>query len=171
MSDTEKDEAARALERLMSGQSAAPTPQPKPRAAPTPQVRVNPAVAKPAPKPAQKVARPAAPSSPPQQSLAQAMAAQRPAVSKKAKSREKPGMNLRRTLIPVLLTGGFLLLALATVRFAWNSIDNPMLDLPRGVLIAMVSLGVVCWLLAAANMFAVRRALRISPQEQPAGPR
>ena len=80
-------------------------------------------------------------------------------------------MALRRTLIPILLTGGFLLFALALARFAWNSIDNPMLDLPRGILIAMVSLGVVCWLLAAANMFAVRRALQKSQHKQPADPR
>jgi hypothetical protein len=171
MSDTDKDETARALERLTSGPSSGPTPQPRPRTAPTPQVRVNPAVARPAAqkppaqKPVQKVARPAAPSSAPDQSLAAAVARARHATPKQKTQHAAPGLALRRTLIPVLLTGGFLLIGLAIIRFAWSSIDNPMLDLPRSVVIAMISLGVVCWVLAALNMFLVDRSLRKTQQE------
>lgn len=167
MPDPDKDDVARALERLTSGPGSAPTPQPRPRAAPTPQVRVSPSVAKTtAQKPAQKALRPAGPNAAPDQLLSAPISAARPKETEPKARRPAPGMGLRRTLIPILLTGGFLLIALAVVRFAWNSIDNPILDLPRWVVIAMVSLGAVCWLLAGANMFAVHRSLQRAGPER-----
>ena len=172
MPDPDKDDVARALERMASGQSDAPTPQPKPRVGTPPKVRVNPAVPhSQAQKPVQKIARPAAPgAASPARAAAPASVARSLQESLKGAKvittarrvppRTAPAMGLRRTLIPILLTGGAILMALATVRYAWNSIDNPTLDLPRGIVIAMVALGLVCWLLAAANMLAVRRGMR-----------
>jgi hypothetical protein len=170
MPDPDKDDVARALERLTSNPSSAPTPQPKPRVAPTPKVRVNPAASQPAvQKPAQKVARPgspgpnskARPAKPDsiEQSIAAAASAARKSAPRAKAKQVIPGLALRRTLIPVLLTGGALLIILATIRYAWNSIDNPMTELPRTIATAMICVGLICWLLAAANMFLVRRAL------------
>jgi hypothetical protein len=161
MPDPDNDEVARALERLTSSPGKAPASNPRNRPAPSPKVRAAPVAAQPAkapqkPKarPVQKIARPAAPA----ETKAPAPAKPKP-VPKKKTPPPIPGLALKRTLIPTLLTGGALLLALATVRYAWNSIDNPLLDVPRSMVIGMACVGVVCWLLAAANMYLVHRTI------------
>ena len=75
------------------------------------------------------------------------------------------GVGLRRTLIPILLTGGVLLSALASIHFLWNSVDNPLIDLPGGVAFGLYGAALICWLLAAVNMAAVRRQIENSPKQ------
>jgi hypothetical protein len=70
-------------------------------------------------------------------------------------------------LIPILLTGGVILAALATIHFIWDSVDNPAIDLPRSVVGGMYLLALICWGLAAANMAAVRRQIRNSKEQSP----
>jgi hypothetical protein len=175
MAEPTNDDAAKALERLANPQ--APTPQPRPRSAST----VKPQPTKPQPfKPqaagAPKTARPAAPAArapalakkaqpatPPvdlQQALAGTHAA--PGLRSRARPKSDPvafQLNLKRTAIPVLLTLGFILIALGTVHFAWKSDDNPVLELPNGIVIGMFAAGAVLWGLALLNMLSVRRTL------------
>jgi len=167
MADPTNDEAARALERLASTQAGAPTPQPNPRAgAPTP----RPATPRPAapgagrsaaPATSAKPARPQAPAAQDlQRSLAAAATSRAPSSPKPVAKPRASGNTFRRTLIPILLTSGFILIALATVHYAWRSIDNPVVDLSTPIVLCMFATGAVAWALAAANMLAVRRARR-----------
>ncbi len=181
MAEPTNEDAAKALERLTNPQ--APTPQPKPRPAPT----AKPQATKPQPfKPqpaakagaakasAAKAARPAGPpakapvvakkAAPAPVDLQQALAGAHAAPGLRTAPRAKSdpvafGLALKRTVIPVLLTLGFVLISLGVVHYAWKSDDNPVLELPTGVVIGMLAAGAVLWGLAALNMASVRRTL------------
>lgn len=177
MADRENEEAARALERLSAPQTSGPTPQPKPRAA------AASSAAKPArpaaPRPSAPVARPDAPARPraaEAQDLQHALAAAAANPSASGTARAKPpGANartalaFRRTVIPILLTLGFILVALALTHYAWKSDDNPVIELSTPIVLAMLATGLLAWLLAAANMLSVRRALRDASPPSPDG--
>ena len=179
MAEPTNDDAAKALERLTNPQ--APTPQPKPRPAPTakPQpTKPQPFKPQPAGKPgAAKTVRPAAPAAkaptkpvkkpeppPPPVDLQQALAGTRAAVGLRTAPRAKSDpvafqLALKRTAIPILLTLGFILIALGIVHYVWKSDDNPVLELPTSIVIGLLSGGVVLWGLAVLNMLSVRRTL------------
>jgi len=186
MAEPTNEDAAKALERLSNPQ--APTPQPKPRPSPAakpqptkPQpFKPQPAAAKPG---AAKSARPAAPSakapSPVKKptpapalpvNLQEALAGTRhaaPGLRTAPRSKSDPvafQLALKRTAIPVLLTLGFILVSLGVVHFAWKSDDNPVLELPTGIVIGLFTAGAVLWALAALNMVSVRRTLA-TPRE------
>jgi hypothetical protein len=183
MAEPTNEDAAKALERLSNPQ--APTPQPKPRPSPAakpqptkPQpFKPQPAAAKPG---AAKSARPKAPSakapSPAKKptpapapalpvNLQEALAGTRhaaPGLRTAPRSKSDPvafQLALKRTAIPVLLTLGFILVSLGVVHFAWKSDDNPVLELPTGIVIGLFTAGAVLWALAALNMVSVRRTL------------
>jgi hypothetical protein len=178
------EDAAKALERLTNPQ--APTPQPKPRSAPAakpqptkpqpfkPQPVAKAGAAKagaakttrptaPAPKaPTKPVKKPEPP--PPPLDLQQALAGTRAAVGLRTAPRAKSDpvafqLALKRTAIPILLTLGFVLIALVIVHYVWKSDDNPVLELPTGIVIGLLAGGVVLWGLALLNMLSVRRTL------------
>jgi hypothetical protein len=170
MAEPTNDDAARALERLSSPD--APTPQPKPRIVPTaksPSGRPAAPSAKTAKAPAPMAKAPAptrkpAPVAPPP-SLQQALAESRlkpcgPKASPRCKPRTVPrGLGLKQTLIPILLTIGVILISLAIVHFAWKSDDNPVMDLPVWIIIALLAAGSLSWAVAGVNMLSVRRTL------------
>ena len=183
MAEPTNDDAAKALEKLTNPH--APTPQPKPRPAPTakpqptkPQPFKPQPVAKAGPA---KTARPAAPAhastktvkksepAPPAVDLQHALAGARTAApglrtARRAKSDPVAfQLALKRTAIPILLTLGFILIALGIVHYAWNSDDNPVLELPKGIVIGLLAGGVVLWVLAVLNMLSVRRAFAARP--------
>ena len=183
MTEPSNEDAAKALERLTNPQ--APTPQPKPRPAPT----AKPQPTKPQPFKPQagggtgKAARPAAPvakvpakpakkpspAPPPPVDLQAALAGSRhtaPGLRTAPRAKSDPAafqLAIKRTAIPVLLTLGLILLALGVVHFAWNSDDNPVLELPTAVVVALFAVGAVLWGLAALNMISVRRTLAARP--------
>jgi hypothetical protein len=180
MAEPSKDDAAKALERLTSPN--APTPQPKPRVAPITKPQPIPKPVRPGapgasrpPAPAVKATSAKAPAvrktpAPPPVDLQQALAGSHtaaPGLRSTRRPKSDPGalqLTLKRTAIPVLLTLGFILVSLAVVHYAWRSDDNPVLELPTGIVIGLMAGGVVLWGLAGLNMVSVRRGLAARPQ-------
>ena len=68
-------------------------------------------------------------------------------------------LGARRTLIPILLTGGFILIVLAGLHFLWVADNDPMAGVPLWLVGLMIVLSLVSWLLAAINMQAVKHLL------------
>lgn len=68
-------------------------------------------------------------------------------------------VNFRQTLIPILLTGGFIMVVLGLLHFLWTGENNPLADLPGWLLTVVFLFGLVLWALAAANMLSVKSAL------------
>jgi len=178
MAEPTNDDAAKALERLTSPQG--PTPQPKPRVAAVVKPQVKPQVAR----PTAPSARPSSPATrapvaktpvakkapaPPPMDVGQALAGTSSKLGMRAAKRQKSDpapfqLALKRTVIPVLLTMGFILVSLAVVHYAWRSDDNPVLELPTAVIIGMMAGALVLWALAALNMVSVRRTLAARSQ-------
>jgi len=84
----------------------------------------------------------------------------KPARAESARARKKDPLFFRRTFIPVLLTLGFILVALCVTRFAWKSIDNPMLGVSSMQSAVVGGAGLLLWAMAAALMSGVARQLR-----------
>lgn len=69
-------------------------------------------------------------------------------------------LKFRQTFIPILLTGGFILIVLAALHFLWVADNDPMAGIPMWMVGIMIALGLGLWGLAAMNMMAVRQILR-----------
>lgn len=167
--------------------SAAPTPKPAARpVAPAPAGKATPRPAAPSASP---IARPAAPTAgqrpaaPTQRAASQQAVPQaepqivdddavivpapdasvffhKPDYAAKPK-RQAFGQSIRfrQTFIPILLTGGFIMIVLALLHFAWTGESNPLSELPTWLLAVLVLFGLILWALAAANMMSVKSAL------------
>ncbi len=161
MADPTNDDAAKALDRLTSPD--APRPQPKPRIIPTAKVPITRSAAGKAraPKPVAVAPQPNL-----QQALAEARKSSSSVRTATKSGSRLGGLWLKQTLIPALLTIGLILISLAIVHFAWKSDDNPVVELPRSIVLALLGAGVVCWGLAGANMLSVRRALALSGKSE-----
>ena len=68
-------------------------------------------------------------------------------------------IGFRQTLIPILLTGGFIMVVLGLLHFLWSGEGNPLAELPAWLLAALFLFGLVLWGLATANMLSVKAAL------------
>jgi hypothetical protein len=68
-------------------------------------------------------------------------------------------IGFRQTLIPILLTGGFILIMLGLLHFLWSGEGNPLTDLPGWLLAVLFLFGLMLWGFAAANMMSVKAAL------------
>jgi hypothetical protein len=68
-------------------------------------------------------------------------------------------ISFRQTLIPILLTGGLIMLGLGSLRFIWQSENNPLIALPLVLVIILFVFGVGLWGLAVANMIVVKQIL------------
>lgn len=68
-------------------------------------------------------------------------------------------VHFRQTLIPILLTAGFIMVGLGVLHFVWNSENNPLTDLPGWLLAVLFAFGALLWVLAIANMLSVKSAL------------
>lgn len=78
-------------------------------------------------------------------------------------------LTFRRTFIPILLTGGLICLALATIHFiTWGSGDNPLRGLPGWLVGLLFLFAAVLWGLAVINMMVVKHMLE--PKGEPAPP-
>src|SRR5207248_6987029 len=69
---------------------------------------------------------------------------------------EPPSLRTRRTLIPILLTLGVMMIALAAARWLVDE-DSIFADVPQAAAYAMLALGVLVLCVAAVNMRLVRR--------------
>jgi hypothetical protein len=69
-------------------------------------------------------------------------------------------IHFRQTLIPILLTAGFIMVGLGTLHFIWSGENNPLSDLPGWLLAVLFGFGALLWILAAANMLSVNSALQ-----------
>lgn len=83
-----------------------------------------------------------------------------------ASTSRAPGraLALRRTLIPILLTAGVILVALGLLRLLWQT-DNPLAGLPAWLVAVMFVFALVLWGLAAVNMLAVKHQLAGGPRQ------
>ena len=68
-------------------------------------------------------------------------------------------ISFRQTLIPILLTGGLIMIGLGSLRFIWQSENNPLGGLPIVLVIILFVFGAILWGLAAANMIVVKQIL------------
>ena len=68
-------------------------------------------------------------------------------------------IGFRQTTIPILFTGGFILIALAALHYLWNADNNPMGGLPVWLTGVMFLFGLVLWGLAVANMMTVKHLI------------
>ena len=181
MADPKKDDIADALAAFAAGDAAEPdaaTPTPpNPRPAPLPQrppSRISQAVAK-APSSRLRTPQPIA------QPLAQtayvpeqveevegaeedppaAMGAGAPTSASVPVRRQNyaPNLEARRTLIPILLTCGVLLLVFAVLKYVMGP-DSPFASMPGVVTGSAVGMGVLLLIAAAVNMLGVKSALR-----------
>jgi hypothetical protein len=67
-------------------------------------------------------------------------------------------LGFKRTIIPILLTCGALLLGTASLKWALGA-DSPMARLPMGVVTACAAVGAILLAIAALNMLQVRDEL------------
>lgn len=65
----------------------------------------------------------------------------------------------RRTFIPILLTGGFIMVALGVLHFVWLADNNPTGGLPVWLVALLFLFGLVLWGAAFANMMTVKHLL------------
>src|SRR5579884_4119663 len=72
-------------------------------------------------------------------------------------------LTLRRTVIPILLTCGVILLVLGTMPF-FLSTDNPLSALPRWISLALWGTGLFLLALAVVNMLAVKQMTEAARQ-------
>lgn len=68
-------------------------------------------------------------------------------------------IHFRQTLIPILLTAGFIMVSLGALHFIWTGENNPLTDLPGWLLGVLLGFGALLWVLAIANMLSVKSAL------------
>lgn len=68
-------------------------------------------------------------------------------------------INFKRTLIPILLTSGLIMVALGALHFIWSGENNPLVDLPGWLLGVLFVFGFALWALAVANMLSVKSAI------------
>lgn len=68
-------------------------------------------------------------------------------------------VGFRQTLIPILLTAGFIMVMLGLLHFLWGGDNNPLADLPGWLLAVLFLFGFMLWGFAAANMLSVKAAL------------
>lgn len=78
--------------------------------------------------------------------------------SASARRSAKRGSSLRQTFIPILLTSGFILMALGVLRFVWPG-DNPLASIPPWLVAILFGFALALWGLAAMNMLAVKHDL------------
>ena len=79
-------------------------------------------------------------------------------------------LSLRRTLIPILLTCGIILLVLGTMPF-FLSEENPLSQLPHWMSYSLWALGMFLLALGVVNMLAVKHLLEAQAAAGVAGPR
>jgi hypothetical protein len=65
----------------------------------------------------------------------------------------------RRTFIPILLTGGFIMVALGVLHFVWLADNNPTGGLPVWLVALLFLFGLILWGVAFANMMTVKHLL------------
>lgn len=65
----------------------------------------------------------------------------------------------RQTFIPILLTGGLIMIGLGALHFLWQAENNPTNGLPVWLVGALFLLGAALWGLAVANMLSVKHIL------------
>ena len=176
MAERNNDDVARALEHLSGGR------------APDAGERASPGV----PPPARPTAipRPAAPSAPrtpaaapepqpivydddavivPAPDASVFLHARKNPTQPRAKASFGQSLSFRRTVIPMLLTGGVILIGLGVLRFIWG---GPLAGLPPWVVGLLFFIGLLLWGLAGANMVVVRHMLEssgrsVNPPQQP----
>jgi len=73
------------------------------------------------------------------------------------------GLKFRQTAIPILLTGGSILIALSALHFLWIADNDPMVGVPGWLVGVMIALGIALWGLAALNMLSVKHMLAQQP--------
>ena len=69
-------------------------------------------------------------------------------------------LKFRRTVIPILLTGGLIMAVLGIVHFAWTGENNPMGGLPVWLVGVLFAFALLLWVLAGANMMAVKQMMQ-----------
>jgi hypothetical protein len=69
------------------------------------------------------------------------------------------GLGARRTFIPILLTGGFIMFGLGLLHFIWHADNNPMGGLPPWLVALLFLFGLVLWGMAFANMMTVKHII------------
>jgi hypothetical protein len=79
--------------------------------------------------------------------------------SKNKKPAFGQSIRFRQTLIPILLTSGFIMVVLGALHFLWSGENNPMGGLPIWLLAVLFLFGLLLWAAAAANMLSVKNAL------------
>ncbi len=72
----------------------------------------------------------------------------------------------KRTLIPIMLTLGVLLPAIATLKWILAE-DSPFAALPLGAVMALLAIGAVLQALAILNMLHVRHLLQLTQTRRP----
>ena len=169
MPDRSKDELARALEALAGGQIADDGHPPRPTAPRPlrPSTPSSPASSRPA---APQSMRPATPqSSAADDDDAVIVPAPPPSAFlhyRSGRTAPRPGLTLRRTLIPVLLTCGVILLVLGALpRFL--SSENPLSQMPYWLSFVLWGAGAFVLVMAAINMLAVKHLLEAQAQGRP----
>jgi hypothetical protein len=86
-----------------------------------------------------------------------------------SKAKPKPfgqSIQFRQTLIPVLLTAGFIMITLGVLHFVWSGENNPLSDLPGWLLAVLFLFGAMLWGLAAANMLSVKSAIEAQQRQR-----
>ena len=68
-------------------------------------------------------------------------------------------IRFRQTLIPILLTSGFIMVVLGALHFLWSGENNPLGGLPVWLLAVLFLFGLVLWGAAVANMLSVKHAI------------
>ena len=68
-------------------------------------------------------------------------------------------LKFRRTIIPIALTGGFIMAALGAIHFLWSGENNPMGGLPIWLVSIMFAFALLLWTVAGANMMTVKQML------------
>ena len=174
MADPKNDDIADALAAFASGDAAEPqTPlpaRPTPKPAPM-EPRPLPPVSRPVsraptsrPRAPQPTEQPAYIPEPAEEDAEDPLASRgaAPATSVSAPIRRQnyaPNLEARRTLIPILLTCGVLLLVFAGLKYVMDP-DSPFASMPGLVTGSAVGMGVLLLIAAAVNMLGVKSALR-----------
>jgi hypothetical protein len=68
-------------------------------------------------------------------------------------------LKFRQTFIPVLLTGGLILIALGAMHFAMSGQDNPIAGMAVWLAALLLVFGLGLWGLAGANMMVVKHII------------
>ncbi|MEM6561427.1 MAG: hypothetical protein AAF656_07485, partial [Planctomycetota bacterium] len=150
------DELARALEGLSDDEPTIDTsPAPSPASAPEKRSRTKPTSTTSTSRPAAPKSRPSAPASP-------AARPDAPTLSPTAQARlraHQQSVELKRTLIPPLLTVGVIMLVYGSVWFVLPALHPLRLAGTAGLAFVLLGIGVLCVGLGAMNMLGVKRAI------------